>query len=109
MGYTIDIIKLQADLHYDPVTGIFTWKVAQRSVKQGAKAGVIDKSNGYLKIGWNKRVWPAHRLAWIYIHGELNRHYCVKQRNNIRSDLRIENLYVISNAENRRQQNRDRI
>jgi hypothetical protein len=62
--------QLRALLHYDPETGIFTWKVKTcRKVVPGAIAGYI-KPEGYTIIRVNKRGYRASRLAWFYVTGK---------------------------------------
>ena len=61
---------LRSILHYDPETGIFTWKVSTaRNVKVGAVAGSVN-GGGYLQIMVLSRLYKAHRLAWFYMYGE---------------------------------------
>lgn len=61
--------RLRQLTHYDPETGVFT-----RLTKWGSKdIGDIPGSlspQGYWYIGVNSKVYPAHRLAWLYVHGE---------------------------------------
>ena len=61
--------RLRQLMHYDPETGVFT-----RLTKWGSKdIGDIPGSlspQGYWYIGVNSKVYPAHRLAWLYVHGE---------------------------------------
>jgi hypothetical protein len=66
----ITLTQLRAILHYDPETGIFTWKVKTcRKVVAGAVAGYM-KPEGYTVIRINKIGYPASRLAWFYVTGE---------------------------------------
>ena len=60
-------------LDYDPATGVFTWKVARSNrVKVGSRAGVFHKVwPGYITFKLNTVVYYAHRLAWLYAHGEM--------------------------------------
>lgn len=56
-------------LHYDPFTGIFTWKVTRTgSAKPGTVAGYI-KNEGYICIKIDCRSYMAHRLAFLYMLG----------------------------------------
>jgi hypothetical protein len=63
----ITLDQLRALLHYNPETGIFTWKVKTcRKVVPGAIAGYI-KPEGYTIIRINKKRYVASRLAWFYV------------------------------------------
>jgi hypothetical protein len=57
-------------LSYDPDTGLFRWRVQLGfRGKVGAVAGTTH-SKGYRQIRIDGRIYRAHRLAWLYIHGE---------------------------------------
>jgi hypothetical protein len=82
---------LKSILDYDLDTGIFTWKVnkAQRT-KIGDIAGWI--ADGYRKIEINGKNYNAHRLAWLYVYGEMPKnlvdHIDCDRSNNKISNLR---------------------
>lgn len=62
--------RLRQVLHYDPETGLFTWreKIA-RKVVVGRRAGHINAA-GYRLIGIFGQLYYAHRLAFLYMTGE---------------------------------------
>lgn len=80
---------------YDPETGIFYWRTASG---RGRVAG-CTYSNGYHNLRWNGKLVGAHRLAWLYIHGEIP--HQIDHINGDPSDNRIANLRPSTQAQNR--------
>jgi hypothetical protein len=66
MSLTVE--RLRELLDYDADTGLFRWRVQRSNVAKGAIAGTI-KSDGYLQIGIDARLYLAHRLVWLYTYG----------------------------------------
>jgi hypothetical protein len=89
---------IKSILDYNKDTGIFTWKVnkSKRS-KIGSVAGWSD--NGYIKIEIDGKAYKAHRLAWLYVYGDIPE-MIIDHANNNRSDNRIENLREATYQEN---------
>ena len=91
--------RLREVLSYDPLTGVFLWKVSTgRRVRVGGVAGYLDE-DGYLRIRIDGTAYRAHRLAWLYAHG----HWPADQldhRNRVRSENWIDNLREATNAQN---------
>ena len=90
---------LRSILHYDPATGIFTWKVSTSNrIKVGDIAG-CPGGGGYPQIRAQRRLHQAHRLAWLYVYGEWPKGQ-IDHINRNRSDNRISNLREVTNKQN---------
>ncbi len=86
-------------LHYDAVTGAFTWKVSRGGkARTGAIAGSLD-TRGYRSIEINHKAYKAHRLAWFYQTGN----WPVSELDHInrnRDDNRWDNLRLATRSQN---------
>jgi hypothetical protein len=65
----INSTYLRDILHYNEVTGIFTWITKRRGCKFLGMAGTLCQ-DGYIRIQIDKRPYKAHRLAWLWMTGE---------------------------------------
>ena len=91
--------KLRELLHYEPETGIFTWKVrAANNVKVGDVAG-SQNGWGYLQIRVLSRAYKAHRLAWLYMHSNWPKDQ-LDHINRNKADNRVANLRDVSHKQN---------
>lgn len=90
---TITAAALRSLLTYDPETGRFHWRVRRNAhggpVMPGDEAG-HKADDGHVLIGVDGRVYRAHRLAWLYVHGVMPAR--VMHRNGQRDDNRLDNL-----------------
>lgn len=92
--------QLIADWSYDPDTGLFTRiRAAGRHGchKVGTVAGT-STSHGYVVIRIAGVLHGAHRLAWLYVHGEWP--LVIDHINGDRADNRLCNLRNVSQKEN---------
>ena len=90
--------KLLKKYKYDPSTGFFTRRTQEKSSK--FKVGTIAgcTTSGYVTIFINKIEHKAHRLAFLYMTGELPEE--VDHINHITTDNRWSNLRSVTRQEN---------
>lgn len=89
--------QLRRNFNYDPETGLFT----RIRASGGAKIGDVPRagSEGYVRIRLGGKTFGAHRLAWLWVYGELPDRD-LDHINGIKSDNRISNLRNVSHAIN---------
>lgn len=90
--------ELKDILHYNQDTGVFLWLVSKGRMKAELVAGSPDGC-GHLQIKINKKQYKAHRLAFLYMNGEMPSDE-VDHINGCPSDNRWENLREVSRKEN---------
>ena len=96
---------LKEKLHYDKDTGVFTWlDVKANAGKMRGKVAGCLLTTGYSTIGFtlpkaNSRRFLAHRLAWLYEHGEFPKG-SLDHINHVKTDNRIKNLRIATQKEN---------
>jgi len=91
-------------LDYNSISGDFKWKKrsdrgkAWNTKHKGKVAGSIN-GKGYVVININGRKYYAHRLAWLFAHGEWPEKQ-IDHINRCKNDNAISNLRVVSNKVN---------
>ena len=93
-------------LEYDPITGIFIWKVKRGSARPGDLVGNKPNSCGYLRVSINRESYYLHRLAWFYYYKEWPSKY-IDHIDGCKTNNAISNLQDISKLENNRKQKND--
>jgi len=83
--------RLREILDYNPLTGLFNYKVSRGNKKAGSIAGSLHKDNGYIQIRIDGKLYYAHKLAVLYTLGKFPEDP-VKHLNSIKDDNRWENL-----------------
>lgn len=94
-------LQLMAELAYEPTTGLFRWrrKNGQRG-RVGEVAG-CPSNEGYIVIRFQRKAYKAHRLAWVFTHGE-EPEDTIDHIDGDRSNNRIRNLRLATKMENSR-------
>lgn len=90
---------LQEFFDYDHKAGIFVrTKKTGTSTKVGEVVG-SEKGNGYLMMCIKSRLYLVHRMAWLYVYGEMPSKN-IDHINGNRSDNRICNLRLANQSQN---------
>lgn len=86
----VPIEQVRGYFGYNPETGILT----RNEIPVGHKS---DK--GYLIVGWNKKIWKIHRLAWAHFYGvwPVND---IDHKDQDKTNNKIKNLQEITRSEN---------
>lgn len=92
--------RLKEALHYEPETGVFTWRahIGTRA-RPGVRAGSLCARDGYCRVRLDRRMHLAHRLAFLYMTGVMPLKD-VDHINRVRADNRWCNLRPATAAEN---------
>ena len=85
-------------LCYDADTGIFTRAKDIKHFKTGQILGTRH-STGYIVIRINNKLYKAHRLAWLYVHGEFP-DLVIDHINGNGFDNRLQNLREVTQKQN---------
>lgn len=100
--------RLKQLIHYDPQSGQMTWiSHHQQTQLIGKSAGASDGA-GYILIGIDRKLYRAHRLAFLYMTGSMPA--LVDHINGVKSDNRWNNLRAsnkVGNAQNIHKSHRD--
>lgn len=103
---TLDHGRLLQALRYEPDSGLFYWITPPKQhprMRDYAAGGI---ATGYVVIKIDNQKYKAHRLAWLYVHGEWP---CgdIDHANGCPLDNRISNLRIATNPQNQANRRRD--
>ena len=90
--------RLRELLHYNPDTGVFTWRAAIGKIVAGDVAG-SPSCRGYRQVTVDYRNYKAHRLAWLYMTGAWPKDQ-IDHINLNKDDNRWRNLRVVDGSKN---------
>lgn len=94
----LPVSRLREVVAYDPETGVFIKKVRGKYRAIGDVA-TYQTAYGYDGIKIDGQMYLAHRLAWLYVHGDMPDGQ-IDHINGIKTDNRIANLRVVTLAVN---------
>ena len=100
-GLTRDVLIAKLDVY--PETGLFVWKKQQDSkfnTMAGKPAGSTRGRAQYVAIYIDGRHYFAHRLMWLYVHGEWPREH-IDHIDGNKKNNRITNLREATNSQNK--------
>ena len=90
---------LKSVLHYDPKTGVFTYRVHRGTKAKGSIAGAKCPL-GYTRIQIKRKLYLAHRLAWLYCYGVMPQGH-LDHIDTTSSNNKITNLRLATKSQNR--------
>ena len=110
--FTADFLRQVLD--YNPLTGVFTWKVNRsRQAKRGVVAGreiIVPDDHHVRIIGVKRKNYYAHRLAWYWMTSEWPTkqidHKDCNALNNAWNNLRLATPYQNSMNQRKRKNNK---
>lgn len=100
---SIPVPELRKLIDYDPGSGTFTWrtrKLPKWDAKFAGKTAGSVAATGYVTLRIMDRAYLAHRVAWAMVTGEWPGSLQIDHIDGDRSNNRIANLRLATNAEN---------
>lgn len=99
MSHTLTADRLRELVDYDKDSGVFSWKLSRRRCRPGAIAG-YTRPDGYVFVRIDKKLYRAHRLAWLWVYGEFPA-IELDHINRDPSDNRLANLREVNSSQNK--------
>lgn len=98
---TLTADEVRALLDYDPLTGVFRWRVDRGSRARSGQPTGCRSCKGAVVIRIMGKLYYAHRLAWLHAHGTWPPNE-VDHINGDPTDNRLGNLRLATRMENTR-------
>jgi hypothetical protein len=100
MRQELSVEILRNNVSYSQETGVFTRikNHPKRKYLAGSITGV-QRPDGYIQIMIDGKIYLAHRLAWLYVHGVMPKKN-IDHINGVKTDNRIENLRDVAQSVN---------
>lgn len=96
--WNLSLSELRESFRYDAETGNIFWRTSGGRRRSNVPAG-SKRKDGYIKIGFAGKHYPAHRLAWILFYGKFADGE-IDHIDRDRSNNRISNLRCVTRREN---------
>ena len=104
----LTVERLRELLHYNPETGVFTYRVTRKGVSKGKVAGWHGKTDSRRRICLDGKTYLASRLAFLYMTGcwpkneadHIDTNPTNDQWSNLRDATRVENCRNKSHYKN---------
>lgn len=90
---TQDKIRATFNYHQD---GYLTYRISTSPRSPvDSRAGFAFDKKGYVGVSIDSKKYAAHRVIWIYHHGEIDGGMQIDHINQVKHDNRIENLRLV--------------
>ena len=107
-----DAAYLRECFHYDPASGVLTWRKRPRSHfdtdqimklwhgKMAMRVAGSPDGRGYLRVGLGRYQYKVHRLAWVLMTGSDPGEMLIDHRDTDGFNNRWKNLRIATHQEN---------